>query len=169
MPFFVLQQGEFTQPLETEYGIQIFQLVESVDIDALFERNRADIEYILKLEKAKPYFQDYYDDISTLSYENFDSLDPVAEALELEIHETDWITISDTSGIFQYPKVQKAAFSKEVLEEGNNSEVLVVGERDHVIVIRVSENELAVQMTYEESKNKIMEKLQLEKSDSKRK
>ena len=65
-----------------------------------------------------------------------------ADALGLEVQTSDWLTATGGAGIGEYPKVVALAFSEDVLEAGNNSEPVEVGDND-AIVVRVEERQAA--------------------------
>jgi peptidyl-prolyl cis-trans isomerase D len=53
---------------------------------------------------------------------------------------SDWLTASGGPGIGEYPKLVAVAFTEDVLEGGNNSEPIEVGDND-AIVVRVEERQ----------------------------
>ncbi len=58
----------------------------------------------------------------------------------LKIQQSDWLTRDGGQGVLASPKVAAAAFSDDVLSEGNNSEAIELGP-EHILVLRVTEHE----------------------------
>ena len=78
----------------------------------------------LRKEKAQEQFLDLQQRLADLSFENPDSLDPVAESLQLPLKSTDFITADSKQAPFDDPKVQAQAFSETLRQENTNSEVI---------------------------------------------
>lgn len=68
------------------------------------------------------------------TYQNPSSLEPAASALGLPIEKTGLFSRADGKGITANPKLVKAAFSDDVLVQGNNSDLIELGNSDAVVV-----------------------------------
>ncbi len=160
---FALSKGEISEPVKTAQGYEIIRLDEieggqQKSFDEVKEQILADI----RTHEVDSRFTDLSDQLVTLTYENPESLDIAAEDLGLQIKETDWVTRQGGKGIAEDPKVLKAAFSADVLESKQNSELI---ERDNgsVLVIRVKEHQPAAPRPLSVVKDQIAEMLRSEK------
>lgn len=137
---FSMQPGELRGPIRTEFGWHVIRLNEiKAASSKTFEEARADVEAAVRKEKAEKQFFDEADQLSTLTYENSDSLEPAAKALNLNVKETDFLTRTGGKGLFANPKVVEAAFSSEVITEHLNSQPVEIGPT-HVLVLRLVEH-----------------------------
>ena len=77
------------------------------------------------------------------TFENPNSLTFAAKQLGLKVHHTGWVTKAGTkAGITSHAAILKAAFSDEVLHQGNNSDVINL-DKSHAVVVRVTQYEPA--------------------------
>lgn len=140
---FSLNEGEVSDLIRTQFGFHIIKLTE-VRASEIPPLDQVRDELLAEMQKrhAGDLFYGQLEQLTDLSYEVPDSLDEAASALGLQAQTSEWVTADGGPGIGQYPQVMVAAFSDDVLEAGNNSEPVEVGEND-VIVVRVAEREAA--------------------------
>ncbi|MCC6714901.1 MAG: SurA N-terminal domain-containing protein [Gammaproteobacteria bacterium] len=137
---FSMQPGELRGPIRTEFGWHVIRLNEIKPATTkTFEEARADVEAAVRKEQAEKMYFDEADQLSTLTYENSDSLEPAAKALNLKVKETDFVTRTGGEGLFANPKVVEAAFSSEVITERLNSQPIEIGPT-HALVLRLVEH-----------------------------
>jgi len=142
---FALATDRLSEAIRSRFG---YHLIEVTEIDPgeirPFEAVKSEFLTDLKQQGNEGLFFESAERLANLSYESPDSLEPAAEALDLELKTSDWIDRSGGEGILAHPKVLAAAFSDEVLLEGNNSDLI---ESDHdqlqAVVLRVLEHEEA--------------------------
>ncbi len=90
-------------------------------------------------QQTQQIFSDQNQKISELTYTNPNTLQPAASALNLQIQSTNSFTREgEKTGIVANPQVLTAAFSEDVLKNGNNSNVLALKDGD-IVVIRVKQ------------------------------
>jgi peptidyl-prolyl cis-trans isomerase D len=156
---FSMAVGDVSEPVHTQFGFHIIKLTEvrGSEIPAL-DKVREELIAELKQRGVSDLFYEQFEQLSDVSYENPDSLDAAADALGLEMQTSDWLTATGGPGIGEYPKVVALAFSEDVLEAGNNSEAIEVGDND-VIVVRVEERQAAQPTPMDAVKEQIVEQL----------
>lgn len=161
---FSLETGKLSEPVRTPFG---FHLIEVTEIKAGgagdFASLKDEIDAAYRRVEAEQLFFDQAERLADLSYETPDSLAAAAESLSLEIQESDWFDRSGAAGDLASPKVAAAAFSEDVLTEGNNSEMIEV-DQDRVVVLRVVEHEEEHVRPYEDVQEQVQQGLKAQKS-----
>lgn len=142
---FGLEVNRLSEAVRSSFG---YHLVEVTEIEAgetqPFEAVKDELIADLEQRGNEGLFFELAERLANLSYESPDSLEPAAEALGLELQTSDWIDRSGGEGLLAHPKVLAAAFSDEVLVEGNNSDLIEPEPgRLQAIVLRVPEHEEA--------------------------
>lgn len=153
---FSLEASAISQPVRTEFGYHLIQVREiRGGSDAGFEDFREDVDKAYRRFEAETLYFDYAERLAESAYENASSLTPAAEALGLTIQESDWITRNGFgNGVLSSPRVINAAYSDDVLLEGNNSDLIEIGAQQ-AVVVRVVEHQLAGVKPFEENRDEI--------------
>lgn len=129
---------EISPPLVTEFGVHIVKLTEdSENKFQSYEEVSARIEREFKSAQVALIYAERLEDLSNLAFETGD-LQTIAADLELEILESEAFGRSGGGGIFSNQAVIAAAFSDDVLLDGNNSEVVEL-DSSKSVVIRVKQ------------------------------
>ncbi len=159
---FAMHKGDVSDPVRTQFGFHIIKLtdIKKSEIPPL-EKVRDEMIKEIRQQKVGDLYYDQLEQLSNLVFENPGNLQAAADALGLEIKTTDWITAANGPGIGQYPEVRVAAFSEDVLESGNNSEPVEVGQ-DDAIAVRIKDREPAHPTPLDEVKGKIVAQLKQE-------
>jgi len=161
---FAMQPGEISDLVKTRFGFHIIQLNEiRAAAGKPFEEVQAEVRKAYLKNEAERLFYDYADRLGNIAYEQSGSLAPAAENLGLALQESDWIPRNGGAGIFANPKVQRAAFSEEVLGQRINSEPIELS-NDHLVVLRVLDHQEAAAKPFEAVRAEIEERLKRDKA-----
>lgn len=138
---FTMAPGEVSHPVRTAEGFHLLKL-ESVrppqtePFAAVRERLEAD----LRARRSESRLMELNERLMTQAFEHPRSLEPAAEATGLKIQRSDWITRSEGEGIGALEAVRKAAFSSQVLQEGQNSDLIELSD-GRAVLLRVARHE----------------------------
>jgi len=150
-----LAKGALSEPVKTPFGYHIIQVLDvrhggKADFETLHDQVAA----AYRRQEAENLFYDQAERLADLVYENADSLQPAAEALDLKIRQTDWFGRATPPAVLNNPKAVAAVFSEEVLDQGNNSEPIELGP-EKLLVLRVSDHEEAQVRPYAEVREQV--------------
>lgn len=137
---FALKKGEISKPVLTPDGYDIIWLRDTRNGEA---KSFAEVRSQLLTEATAGDKDRKYNEVagklSDSTYQNPSSLEPAAQALGLPIKTTGLFSNKGGEGIAANPKVIKAAFGNDVLAQGNNSNLIELG-NDDAAVIRVAKH-----------------------------
>ncbi|MCW8945631.1 MAG: SurA N-terminal domain-containing protein, partial [Sedimenticola sp.] len=140
---FALAVGEVSELIRTPFGFHIIKLTEIRESTGKsFDEAKSEIEQAYLKSEAERLFYEYAERLGNITYEEPDTLEPAADALGIQIKESDWLSRDGGQGILAAPKVVNAAFSEDVMVSGNNSEAIELT-AEHVLVLRVVDHEEA--------------------------
>lgn len=159
--------GELSDPVRSAFGYHLIE-VTAIDEEKVkpFEEVREELLASYHSDEADRRYFELAEQLGNLTYESPDSLIPAAEALGLEVQQSDWIGRSGGDGPLSHSKVVGAAFSEDVLKQGNNSELVeVVGEDgQQAVVVRVLEHRESSVEAMEDVKDRIVAAVKAEKT-----
>ncbi len=156
--------GEVSEPVKSAYGYHLIQLVDIKPGQAkAFEEVRSQLEEDYRKHQAEEAFYDKGEELANMAFENPDSLEPAAEETGLKIESTSLFTREGGVGIAAEQKVRDAAFSDDVLIEGNNSEPVELG-KDRLVVLRVKEHVEVGQRPFDSVKAAVIEAVRSQKA-----
>jgi len=136
---FALGEGEISDPVRTEFGYHVI-LLEGIQAGSQrsFAEVRDELFAELRQREATEQFYALAEQVDDLALEASD-LSSVARDAGLELKRTENFTRAGGAPFGYNQSLVEAAFSMAVLEDGENSSVLDLGD-DYAVVIRVAEH-----------------------------
>ncbi|MCO1333294.1 SurA N-terminal domain-containing protein [Microbulbifer sp. OS29] len=158
-----LEVGQVSVPVTTDSGTHFIKLLEVEESKApSFEERQAAIEDQLRAAVAEREFVDALTRLADLAY-NADSLAEPAEALGVPLKVEGLFSRQSGSGVLSNGQVVEAAFSAEVKEDGNTSDVINLN-NEHSVVLRVTDSKPAGTYPLEEVRQQIVARLKRDKA-----
>jgi len=149
-----LKVGEVSAPVKTEAGVHIIKLLAERGSKApTFEEAKAGIIDQLKRSEAESQFGVKLEKLKDLAY-NADSLNDVAKELGLTAHNTGLFAKTGGKDLTANNAFVTAAFSAEVLEQGNASDIIEL-EPSRVVVLKKTDRKPAQLQPLESVKDQI--------------
>ncbi len=160
---FGMRTGDLSEPIKTEFGFHIIQLkeVSPGGITPLAEV-RAEVEAHVRREKAHEIFYENAERFSDTVYEHPDSLEAVADELNIKLQTTSGMSKTEIGAMFS-PAVADAAWEPEVLSQGLASEPLEIGD-ERIVAVRVTTFTPTKLPTLEEVKTTVTDDLKTERA-----
>jgi peptidyl-prolyl cis-trans isomerase D len=170
-----LKKGQVSGVVESPYGLHVLQLtdLQPAQIKPLAAVRDQIVDEIRK-QIAASRFSDMATKLTSLVYDQRDSLQPAADALGLKIREASGITrtgllpqdqtgpgaasASPDSALLDNARVRQALFSPEVLRDKQNSGVIELSP-DTMLAVRVASNTPAHVPPLDQLKDKIRDRL----------
>ena len=159
-----LRSGKLSLPVETAEGINVFKLLKySPEAKTPYSQVSASIKKILLSQAVSERFTTLNQTLSDVTYTQPNTLKSAAKELKLKVGVSDWITLTKGSGLFSSPKLRALAFSRDVLEQKNNSQVVTL-ENGHSVVIRVKQRQASKLRSLDEVRGQIVKVLKRQES-----
>jgi peptidyl-prolyl cis-trans isomerase D len=137
---FALQKGQISKPVLSDEGYHILWLRDVRSGQAKpFEEVRGQIEQEVLASQRDRRYNEVAGKLADKTYQNPSSLEPAAQEMGLTIKHTELFSRQGGSGIAANSKLVAAAFSDDVLAQGNNSGLIDLG-TDHSVVIHVDKH-----------------------------
>lgn len=162
---FKLEKSSVSEIVETEFGYHLIMLddIRGVEVKS-FADMRDQLLDELQLSAVDGAMYEMSELLANTAYENPDSLEPAAEALNIKIKSSAMFSAKSGTGIAGNAAVRKAAFSDPVLKQGENSELIEIG-RNHVVVLRLKQHNPASPVPLADLRNTVIEALKLKKGE----
>ncbi|MEO8740632.1 MAG: SurA N-terminal domain-containing protein [Casimicrobiaceae bacterium] len=158
---FTAKQGDIVGPVATDFGWHIIKVtgVKTAKTQS-FDEAKPAIEADLKRQKSAKKFADSADQFQNLVYENADSLQPVAKALNLQVQMLPMQTRAQVLALGQgNPKFAQSVFSPDSLTAKRNTEAIEVAPNT-LMAARVVEYQAATPRPFDEIKADIRRSLE---------
>ncbi len=158
---FALEQGEVSSPIRAQDGWYLLKLetVQAAETQPLDDPEvQARLGTMARELQGEEDYRERSDRLDALAFEAPNSLETVAEELEMEIQSTGWITRDSGENLGQYDAIRKAAFSDAVLKDELNSTPIALGS-GRLVVLRVAESAPAAQLPLDEVADDIRDQL----------
>ena len=163
---FSLQQGDVSEPVRSSFG---FHLIKLVDIKAgdvkPFDEARTEVETAYRKAEGERLYFEMAERLADLSYEDPTSLEPAANQLGLKIEQSDWLTREQGKGVLASPKALAAAFSEDVMQGRNNSELIEL-DTESSLVLRVADHAEASTQPIAEVREQIVQRLRQQQAEA---
>lgn len=159
--------GEISEPVKTSRGYEIFKLLASKPAELKpFDSVKKAIQEQLVLDKVQTEYSRMLEQLSDLAYQTPDSLEPIAAQLHLTIQKSEpFSREGGEAGVTKNSQVIQAAFSPQIINQGDNSEPLQV-DNDTVIVLRLAQHIPAAEKTLSQVKSTIEALLVKQQADN---
>jgi peptidyl-prolyl cis-trans isomerase D len=159
---FTAKQGEIVGPVATDFGWHIIKVTGiKPGKTQSFDEVRPTIELDLKRQKSAKKFAESADQFQNLVYEQADSLQPVAKALNLQVQTTPLQTRAQIQALGQgNPKFAQSVFSPDSLQAKRNTEAIEVAPNT-LVAARVVEYKAATPRPFDEVKADIRRSLEM--------
>lgn len=158
-----LDRNQMSEPVETEFG---FHIIKVLDIEPasepVFAEVRDEVEEAFRELQAEEIFVERSARLSEIAFEAVDLQEPAA-ALDMEIRTTGPVTRSAEGEIAGSEEVMEAAYSPDVLVDGNNSRLIEITPNHHVVV-RVREHSPQEIQPLDTVRSEVAETLKREKA-----
>ncbi|VVC75778.1 Peptidyl-prolyl cis-trans isomerase D [Aquicella siphonis] len=159
--------GEVSEPFKTSKGWVVVKAVEIQEPKMLsFAAVKDKVKEAYIHQHAEEKFAELRDQLADLTYEHPESLQLAAKTMNLPIHTSELFT-KDKQGkdISQYKKVRDTAFSNDVLNLQNNSDVIQLNP-ETLVVIRVKSHVASSLLPLSEISKQIEEKLKSQEAEA---
>lgn len=158
---FSMKASDIAGPVQTDFGWHVIKLIaiRPAQLKA-FDAVKAQIEQDLQRQKASRKFAEAADQLQNLVYEQADSLQPVAKALNLTVQSTPLLTRAQVQALAQNnAKFVQAVFSPDSLQAKRNTEVIEIAPGT-LMAARVVEYKPAQPRPFDEVKTEIRRQLE---------
>lgn len=135
---FGMQKDEIRGPIKTQFGYHVIRL-DDIEAGHLrpFDDVRPELEAEFRRDRSQTLFYDESQKLADKAFSSLTELDSVAKEFNLPLTTIPGFTRQGGGGLGADPSAIEAAFSEDVIERGQNSALVTIGE-DRAVVLRVT-------------------------------
>ena len=162
---FSLAQGQVSTKIEDSFGTHFIKVDEIIAPHTpTLDEIKDEVRTAYVNAEARNLYNERATTMSDLSFENPDSLDITAEAIQLKVQDSSFVIQGDANAKwpFNNPELQNVAFNPDVYSSGINSQVISL-DQDNSIVINVLEHHEAELRPFAEVKDSALAAAQTQK------
>lgn len=158
---FSMKPGEISAPIQTDFGWHIIKLIDVHPAKVQsFDEVKGQIEQDLKRQRASAKFAEAADQMQNLVYEQADSLEPVAKALNVKVQSTPLLSRAQVQALARNnQKLVQAIFSPDSVQAKRNTDAIEVAPST-LMAARVTEYKPASPRPFDEVKAEIRRQLE---------
>jgi len=158
---FAAKPGDIVGPVQTDFGWHVIRVTGAkAATQRPFDEVKGTIEADLKRQHAQQKFQAAADQFQNLVYEQADSLEGVAKALDIPVQTTGFVTKSQLQQLGRNnAKIADAIFSPASIQAKRNSEAIEIAPNT-LMAARVVEHKPAAPRPFDEVKGEIRRQLE---------
>jgi peptidyl-prolyl cis-trans isomerase D len=158
---FSAKQGDIVGPVQTDFGWHVIKVTSIQPGKTLsFDEARPAIEQDLKRQKSSRKFVETAEQFQNLVYEQSESLQPAAKALNLQVQTTPFLSRAQVQSLGRNnAKFVQAVFSPDSLQSKRNTEAIEVAQNT-LMAARVIEHKPASPRPFDEVKMEIRRQLE---------
>ncbi len=147
---FAMKEGEVSAPIKSEFGFHVIKLnkIKESSLKS-FDEVKEQLVKIYQKNQGQKMIYDLSDEMTNLAYEG--SLEELAEKMNLKLQTSELFSKTSKS---PNKKMINAAFSDPVLNRGENSEPIDLGD-DKLVVLRLNNLEKSRNLNFDEVKTRV--------------
>jgi len=147
---FAMKEGEVSAPIKSEFGFHVIKLNQIKESSLKsFDEVKEQLVKIYQKNQGQKMIYDLSDEMTNLAYEG--SLEELAEKMNLKLQTSELFSKTSKS---PNKKMINAAFSDPVLNRGENSEPIDLGD-DKLVVLRLNNLEKSRNLNFDEVKTQV--------------
>ena len=164
-----LAEGEFTDPILSEHGMQIFQLVERIEPQQRpYEEVQEELISDLKYEHASNQYIEQISDLDIVSYENEGEFFVIASSqYGHKKQSTDFLDRASDESLLAYPEIKAIVNSELLTGIKGNSGPIEIEEGRHAFFVSIADEIPSEQQSFEEVEQDIIAELTIQKAQQK--
>jgi peptidyl-prolyl cis-trans isomerase D len=163
------QKDQVSDPIKVSKGLLLIKVVDFKDAQAQpLEQVKDKIAESIIKQKSQEKYAEQKEKLANLAYEHPDSLDSAASALGLKVKTSEVFTQDkgNSNDISSNKKIRDVAFSQDVLNSQNNSDV-IQATPDSILVLRIKSHTQASILSLDAVKQQVSDRLKTEKAEQK--
>ncbi|SDB46571.1 peptidyl-prolyl cis-trans isomerase D [Pseudidiomarina indica] len=162
---FALQEvGDMTGVVATSFGYHIIQLT---DIErgqaANYDEVREEIVAQMRQDRLRQAYYELQQKVSTLAFDVPDTLQPVADETDVLVRTSDWFSRDNAPTALNHPAVFEQLFNRDFIDEGLNSDLIEVNDKQ-AVVVRVVDYQPAYVRPLEEVRAEVLNEVRTEQA-----